>query len=125
MLSSKESENKQSKIDVSSTEGKLIGNRSNYVCLVESELKQKLLLTKKQNNAMIIQIEQLESQGKSIYMHCICTLFNLTALCVGEVMVICRCACQFVLSVCSCCFLKVNLVFATAIKFYLQLQYAP
>ena len=48
----------------------------NYVCLVESELKQKLLLTKKQNNAMIIQIEQLQSQRKGIYMHCMCTIFN-------------------------------------------------
>ena len=48
----------------------------NYICLVESELKQKLLLTKKQNNAMIIQIEHLQSQRKGIYMHCICTIFN-------------------------------------------------
>ena len=48
----------------------------NYVCLVESELKQKLLLTKKQKDAMIIQIEQLQSQRKGIYMHCICTIFN-------------------------------------------------
>ena len=38
----------------------------NYICLVESELKQKFLLTKKQNNAMIIQIEQLQSQRKGI-----------------------------------------------------------
>ena len=48
----------------------------NYVCLVESELKQNLLLTKKQNNAMIIQIEHLQFQRKGIYMHCMCTIFN-------------------------------------------------